>query len=139
MNRATLIKLVHTGARVLFSDEESRRAWQEDRTGHRSCSKMTDADLQNLVDELRRKEALRPSVRKPRASKGREGLIGKIEAQLADKARIQCAVVPWSYADAIAKKVCGVDKVQWCDTKQLGKVIAALAKDLERLKNREES
>ncbi len=139
MNRNTLIKLVHTGARVLFPDEEARRAWQEDRTGHLSCSKMTDADLQNLVDELRRKKALRPSVSKPRASKGRKGLIGKIEAQLADKARMQGAVVPWSYADAIAKKVCGVDKVQWCNSKQLQKVIAALSADQKRMKKREES
>lgn len=136
MNRSTLIKLVHAGARNLFPDEDARRDWQEDRTGHRSCSKMSDADLQNLVDELRRKKALKPSLATPKASKGRQGLISKIGALLADKAKRQGSTVPWSYADAIAKKVCGVDKVQWCNQEQLRKVVAALSKDQKRMKKK---
>ena len=137
MNRKTLIKLVHAGARNLFTDEEARRAWQKDSTGHSSCSDMTDADLQNLVDELRRKKALKP-LTAPKAAKGRQGLVNKVGALLADKAKRQGSTVPWSYADAIAKKVCGVDKVQWCDSKQLGKVIAALSADQKRTKKKEQ-
>lgn len=61
--RATLIKLVHAGACKMFPDEETRRAWQYHRTGHASCSDMSQADLENLVAELRRKRALKPMAR----------------------------------------------------------------------------
>lgn len=77
--RATLIKLLHAGARKLFSDDETRRAWQRMRTcrsgckepcrdldsctGHSSCTTMTFTDLENLVAELRRKKVLKPMQR----------------------------------------------------------------------------
>lgn len=64
MNRATLIKLVHAGARHAFNDETARKDWQQSRTGHRSCKDMSVADLENLVAELRRKKALKPVAQK---------------------------------------------------------------------------
>ena len=70
--RATLIKLVHAGARQLFDDEDSRRAWQRQRTGKESCRDMSDAQLDALVGELRRKGALapaRPAANNPQARK----------------------------------------------------------------------
>jgi phage gp16-like protein len=33
---------------------------------------------------------------------------------------------PWSYADALAKRICKVDKIIWVPGDQLHKVIAAL-------------
>lgn len=66
MTRAKLIQLVHIGAAKLFpGDDDARRAWQAERTGHASCTDMSDADLENLVAELRRKRVL--------ASPGRNG------------------------------------------------------------------
>ena len=50
----------------------------------------------------------------------------KIEALLAEAGR------PWSYADAIAKRICGVERVAWCKSAQLAGVIAALSVDAER-------
>jgi phage gp16-like protein len=147
MNRATLIKLVHAGARKLFRDDDLRRDWQRERTGHESCRDMSDADLENLVAELRRKGALDPlgasrrpprrAGKRPNTPAPRQPLIRKIEALLADKARRQGSTVPWSYADAIASRVCGVERVQWCTPKQLGQIVAALSADQRRMNQRE--
>ena len=57
-NRQVLIGLVHKGARRLFDDEVLRRDWQENHTGKRSCSSMNNAELQKLVDILRKQSAL---------------------------------------------------------------------------------
>lgn len=52
--------------------------------------------------------------------------IKKIEALLADASR------PWAYADALARRLCKVERVGWCTPPQLGKVIAALSYDAKR-------
>ena len=104
MNRTTLIKLVHAGARKLFKEEDDRRLWQQNRTGHSSCSGMSDADLENLVAELRRKGALAPRRSPRRAGRvpfNRSPYMEKIEAQLADMG------LSWQYAESIAYKITG--------------------------------
>lgn len=119
--RATLVKLVHAGARKLFADDDTRRVWQRLRTcksgcgatcrqpaactGHSSCKTMGFTDLEKLVAELRRKKALDP----PRAPKraGRvpanrlDPYMTKIEALLADMG------LSWQYAEAIAWRITG--------------------------------
>jgi phage gp16-like protein len=63
-DRATLVKLVHVGARQLFgADQDARRDWQRQRTGKASCADMTPAQLEVLVTELRRRGALQPRRR----------------------------------------------------------------------------
>lgn len=72
------------------------------------------------------------SGRRPRPVASREALMGKIEALLADKAKRQGAPVSWNYAHAVAKRVCKVDRLDFCDNIMLGKVIAALSYDQNR-------
>ena len=52
----------------------------------------------------------------------------KIEALLADNK------LPWSYADAICKRMYQKDRLTFCDSTQLSAVITALIKDTERKK-----
>lgn len=59
-------------------------------------------------------------------SSDRRAQISKIEAFLAEARR------PWSYADALAKRLCKVDSLTFCNAEQLGKIIAALAYDAQR-------
>ena len=58
------------------------------------------------------------------AHKGR--LLKKIEALLAEANR------PWSYAHGMAKRMLGVERVQWCEPYQLHKIVAALMYDARR-------
>ena len=55
---------------------------------------------------------------------------GKIKALLADAKR------PWAYVHAMAKRMFGRDLVQFCDTDQLWRIVAALEKDKRRREDR---
>lgn len=56
----------------------------------------------------------------------RAAQLQKIEALLTEAGR------PWSYADALAQRICKTTKLQWVSTDQLYKIITALVKDAER-------
>lgn len=64
--------------------------------------------------------------KRPKPAKGRAALVRKVEAQLADAGR------PWSYVDGMAKRMFKVDKFDWLDAEQIGKIIAALSYDAKR-------
>src|SRR5699024_10712039 len=53
-------------------------------------------------------------------------LMQKIEAQLADSGR------PWSYAEALAKRIAHKERLVFCSDAELGKIVAALAIDQKR-------
>lgn len=101
--RATLIKLVHAGARNAFADDAARRTWQRERTGKDSCKDMTDGQLEALVGELRRKGALHdgPPRRAGRVPFNPSPYMAKIEAMLAEMG------LSWQYAEAIAWRITG--------------------------------
>ncbi|MCY1311309.1 hypothetical protein D9M70_615930 [compost metagenome] len=63
---------------------------------------------------------------KPKAAPERGPLVSKIEAFLAEAKR------PWSYADAMALRMFQVARVEWCDTDQLHRLVAALTYDAKR-------
>jgi phage gp16-like protein len=60
------------------------------------------------------------------AKKTNQDMIRKVGALLADMK------LPWSYADGIAKRMFGRDRVQWCEAEELRAVIAALVKRQEQ-------
>ena len=64
---------------------------------------------------------------KPRApAPDRAGQIKKIEALLADAGR------PWAYLGGMLKRICKVDKIEFCTPDMLHKLIAALSYDQQR-------
>ncbi|WP_199052925.1 gp16 family protein [Aquitalea sp. ASV15] len=97
------------------------------------CSSSTQLDQPQLVQVLAEMQRLgfvtRPGLRhgkRPRPTAGRMALIGKIEALLAEARR------PWPYADAMARRMFQIDKVDWLDAQQLHKLVAALMIDARR-------
>lgn len=125
---------IHAGAKQLKLDEDTRRDLIERITGHRSAADLDDAARAAVLRELRRLGATRPGAHKPAQYPGTPhnmhrlgGEIAKIEAQLADMK------LPWSYADAIARRMFGIQRCAWLrERKQLVAVLAAL--DNEQLK-----
>ena len=119
---------IHAGAKQLNLDEDTRRDLIERVTGYRSAGDLDDAGRTAVLNELRRLGAGKPGARKPGQYPGKphnfDGLdfeIRKIEAQLADMK------LPWSYADAIAKRMFGIQRCAWLrQQKQLVAVLSAL-------------
>lgn len=64
--------------------------------------------------------------KRPHVKSSRERLLGKIEAQLTEAGRA------WAYADALALRICKVERLEWCTDEQLQKVVAALGYDAKR-------
>lgn len=98
----------------------------------RSAGKCTPQQLDAIANELRRiagKPAQAAGRRRTWSGKPKGDLtaqMGKVEALLADAGR------EWAYAHSVAKRVCKVERVEWCNPDQLAKVIAALQIDADR-------
>ena len=137
-NRKQLIQLIHIGAAKLFKDEEQRREWQEQHTGKRSCSKMTDAELNHLVKLLRDAKAIQPPKRAGRVPFNRSPYMSKIEALLTDMG------LSWQYAETIAWHVTGgkgeattgrpgLERLEWVHKRQhFEAIIAALSNEQKK-------
>lgn len=133
--RQALIQKIHIAKGQLGMADDDYRAILR-RHGAESSKDMSVAQLASVLNELIdkgwRPAAPKSAGREPKVRPGRKAQLAKIEALLADKASRQGHAVPWSYAEAIAKRVCGVERLEWCDARQLAKVIAALQYDKRR-------
>ncbi|WP_353115360.1 regulatory protein GemA [Nitratidesulfovibrio sp.] len=134
--RNSLLAKIHIARKDLALGEDVYRDLLERVTGQRSASGLTDRQLVAVVAELRAKgwqpKAAPRKGRKPRVKAGGSALLAKMEALLADNGR------PWSYAEAIARRMFGVEKLEWCDADQLKAVMVALVKDARRREGKEE-
>ena len=122
---------IHIAKAQLGLDEDTYRALLARVAGVRSAKELSPRQIGAVLAEFQRlgwtprpaKKAGRNAL-KPAAE--RKALVGKIEAQLADAGR------PWAYADAMALRMFKVERVEWCDTDQLRRLVAALAYDAKR-------
>ena len=98
----------------------------------RSAGDASLAQLGAIAAELRAKEGkpgqsahnARVWAGKPKGDLSPQ--LSKVEALLADAGR------EWAYAHSVARRVCKVERVEWCNPDQLAKVIAALQIDADR-------
>lgn len=133
--RRSVLAAIHVmaGPKHLALDKELYRDVVERVSGEhgkavRSAGDCDVRQLEALAKELRRLAggAQQPHQWPERPKGELSPQMGKIEALLADAGR------QWAYAHAIAKRVCKVDKLEWCTPDQLQKVIAAMQIDANR-------
>ncbi len=123
------IQLIHIAKAKLGMDDEAYRALLHDRCRVASSKDLTYAQASRLIDELKRKGGIDPRKGRPRNMGGRNSRdqqLRKIEALLTVGGR------PWSYVDALAQRICKVDKVAWVPNHELYKLIAALRRQAKR-------
>lgn len=129
-NKARLYQLLAIGRQKIGMDEDTYRQLLaqyggKEIDGKVSAKSMTVQQLEKVLKHLER--AGFSVVRSPKrrghpgaVGRGNNGLIAKVEAQLADMQ------LPWSYADGIAKQMYGIERVRFCSTQQIKAIIAAL-------------
>lgn len=106
--------------------------------GVRSAADCNSRQLDAVANELRRlggmpaKRAQEARVWAGRPKGDLKPQVAKIEALLADAGR------EWEYAHALARRICKVNRVEWCNADQLSKLIAALQYDADRRRRRQE-
>ena len=136
--RKRTLGAIHVLAHQLGLDDDVyrdlvERVSAEHGPAQRSAGSCTPRQLAAIASELRRRvEKPAEQARNARVWAGKpKGVLSpqlsKVEALLADAGR------EWAYAHALAKRLCdGVARVEWCDTHQLAKVIAAMQIDADR-------
>lgn len=133
-NRKGVLAQIHIARKELALDEDTYRQMIATVTGgKRSCSDCNVAELHKIVQHMkergfnakpRKRVAQYPGTPHNLNSKP---MLQKIEALLAE------LKAPWSYADAIAKRQFGIQRVAWLQTvEQFTGVIAALDVELEK-------
>lgn len=100
-----------------------------------SAAKLNDRQCTVMLNHLKakgwqpkrpRRVGNRPFKAKGKAPFGKEQLINKIEAHLTTRK------LPWDYAHAMAKRICKVERVEFCDPTQLWKLVCAFEYDSKR-------
>lgn len=128
--RKSQLARIHIAKQQLDLDEATYRAMLERVTGKRSSAQMNNWQRGQVLKEL-----ARLGFKAEKTSRIHEGRpkdtdevpqLRKIQALLADSNR------PWSYAHTLAKKICGVARLEFCRADQRGKIIAALEIDANR-------
>lgn len=126
--RARKLAAIHIAAGQLGLDDDTYRALLERVTGKRSAADLDANEAERVLDELRRQGAANPrSAGKPQNEKQLSGELAKIEAQLSDMR------LPWSYADAIGRRMFGIERVAWLRKQvHLVAILAALHVEQEK-------
>ncbi|MDX1755864.1 MAG: regulatory protein GemA [Marinobacter sp.] len=132
-NRKGPTAQIHIARKQLGMDEDTYRAMLANVTGKQSSKDCTVAELHKVVTHLkqlgfkakpRKRVAEHPGT--PHNLDSRP-MLQKVEALLAE------LTAPWSYADAIAKRQFGIQRVAWLKTtEQYTALIAALDVELEK-------
>lgn len=128
MNRRNQqLSKIHVAKKDLGMDDESYRAMLARVAGVTSAKDLNPRQVGLVLREFERLGwKQKPGRARPHAAADRAKLVGKIEAQLAEAGR------PWDYADALAKRLYKVERLEWLDARQLGGVVTALARDAQR-------
>ncbi|WP_395505969.1 gp16 family protein [Ectopseudomonas hydrolytica] len=120
---------IQIARRQLGLDDDTYRAILKRTVGVESSKDLTPRQVGRVLVELERlgfKPKASTGRAKPKPAAERATLVGKIEAQLAEAGR------PWEYADSLAARMYKVERLEWCDSKQLAGIITALALDAKR-------
>lgn len=145
--RKSLLAKIHVAKKQLGLDDAEYRAMLEGNFGVMSAASLDLHELERMVFVMRsygfapkRGHARRGESKKRdvpallNAPGGRGDLVAKIEAQLAEKGRIEGTDVPWGYALGILKRQSGgvTRSLDHATEEQLQGVISALARDAKR-------
>lgn len=131
--RKRAIAAIHVARQQLGLDDDLYREllWRVSAQHGKPCrssADMTTAQRRAVLTEMRRLGATRHPRRPHNAdSRAMPEMVTKIEALLTDMK------LPWAYADAIAKRQWGVERMAWVrDGKRLRAIIAALHVEQEK-------
>jgi phage gp16-like protein len=91
----------------------------------RSAAELNTAGRAAVLAHLK-KLGVKAAPARPRPAKDSAALLSKVRAQLHAANRDE------SYGDALAKRICKVERLVWCKPAQLNRIVAALWYDQQR-------
>lgn len=128
--RRAMLGKIHIAQSRLKLGDDAYRAILERVTGKRSAGEMTLAELDAVINELRRlgfkPAGKRGTTARPAADK--RAMMGKIGAILKD------LDLHWNYAHGMAKRMVNKENLAFCTPEELKKVMQALIIHQKRIK-----
>ncbi|WP_447926929.1 gp16 family protein [Vreelandella sp. EE27] len=122
---------IHIAKSQLGLGDDEYRAILARTAGVSSAKELTNRTVGAVMHEFRRlgfepKPTKKAGRKAPRPPRTRQNVMSKIEAMLTHAER------PWAYADGIAKRMFGVERVDWLDDDQLHRLMTGLIIDAKR-------
>ncbi|MCD7046654.1 regulatory protein GemA [Pseudomonas marginalis] len=129
--RNTQLSKIHIAKKDLGLDDETYRALLDRISGVQSAKDLKPLQIGAVLAELQRlgwkpKRASKAGRKSPVTPVDRQKLMSKVGAFLAEAKRT------WAYADGMALRMFKVERVDWLDSEQLRKLVAALTYDAKR-------
>ncbi|ARU30876.1 hypothetical protein CAP31_03750 [Sulfuriferula sp. AH1] len=118
---------IHVAKTQLCLDDETYRAmlWTVARV--KSAADLDWTGRKQVLDHLKAKGWKKTTKSRPAPAKSKAHLVAKVRALLIDAGNR-----PDTYADGMARRMFSVERFEWCDSRQLVKIIAALVIDSKR-------
>lgn len=134
------LQKIHIAKKQLGLEEDDYRAILERITGKTSAAELTGGQRLAVLTEFRRL-GWRDAPPRARADQRRDPVHHAAPAnhRMMVKIAVLLGAREWPYVDAMAQKMFGVDKVEFCTSVQLHKIIAALSYDQQRREKREQT
>lgn len=127
-NRA--LARIHQAKKALGMEDASYRSMLNEVAGVSSSKDLDTAGLNRVLDHLTRcgftGKSSYPGRPRNFGDEDRGPLLSKIEALLTAGGK------SWAYGDAIARRVCKVDRVAWCRAGDLHKIVGVLCSNQQR-------
>lgn len=120
--RRSLIAKIKIAQKELGLDDPTYRAVLVRVTGKTSCTDCSIPELERVAEDMRL-HGFKPkngAGRRPNRRDSADPMMRKIEALLLDNGW------PWNYAHGTAKRMFGVDRVEWLSDGNMHKLVAAL-------------
>ena len=132
--RKKLIAKVKISQQQLGMDDDTYRDLLEGSVGKRSAAKLNEKELTTVIEVMKSKgfqdQSNGHEADKPDVTEAKQALVSKIEALLADGNK------PWRYAEAMAERMFNRKRIQWLNTDQLHRLVAALQINANREKEK---
>ena len=120
--RRSLIAKIKIAQKELGLDDATYRAVLLRVTGKSSCTECSIPELERVAEDMRQ-HGFKPknsAGRRPNRRDSADQMMRKIEALLLDNGW------SWNYAHGTAKRMFGVDRVEWLSDGNMHKLVAAL-------------
>ena len=131
-NSKALIGAIKAGQSWLGWDDNTYRSLLKRLTGKESSTRCSLDELQKVREYMHEqgypRKTTRKHGRKPNVAAGRQSVLSKIEALLADAGR------KWDYAESVALRMFNQKTLEWLTDEQLTKLMQALIIDARRRK-----
>ncbi len=135
-SRKSDLAKIHLAKKDLNLDEDLYRSILKSVCNVESAKELDEPNRRKLLAYFRGKGWGRPQARGGKKrfpgtpsqidDPAKGPMLKKISAMLTEARR------PWAYVDALAKQMFCIDKIGWCDTDQLHKIVQALVIDARR-------